>query len=78
MKIQEWSDSIAIPEGEVVFPGGVEKTMWKYEQLRAGQVYAKFMFNTREQAESFATQMSMMQPDGFFRIEPVEASAIWN
>ncbi len=78
MKIQDWTESIDVPEGGYAFPGGVEKTMWRYEQLRAGQVYAKFMFNTREQAESFATQMSKMQPDIFFRIEPVEASAVWN
>ncbi len=52
--------------------------MWKYEQLRAGRVYAQFMFNTREEAESFATQMTRVQPDLFGRIEPVEARAIWN
>ena len=79
MKTQEWTNSFAGPEGGMGFPGGgAVKTMWKYEQLRAGQVYAKFMFNTREQAESFASQMSQVQPDIFFRIEPVEASAIWN
>ena len=57
---------------------GIGDLMWKYEQLRAGSVYAKFMFNTREEAENFATQMARAQPDLFSRIEPVEARAVWN
>ncbi len=57
---------------------GVGDMMWKYEQLRAGRVYAKFMFNTREEAENFATQMTKVEPDLFSRIEPVEARAVWN
>ena len=57
---------------------GIGDLMWKYEQLRAGRVYAKFMFNTREEAESFATQMTRVEPDLFSRIEPVEARAVWN
>ena len=56
----------------------IGELMWKYEQLRAGRVYAKFMFNTREEAESFATQMTKAEPDLFGRIEPIEASAVWN
>ena len=53
-------------------------TMWKCEQLRAGQVYNKVMFNTREEAESFAAQMTKMEPDLFWHIEPVEARLVWN
>ncbi|HEX3940830.1 MAG TPA: hypothetical protein VHX11_05045 [Acidobacteriaceae bacterium] len=76
---QEWNDHIIGPEaGLSPFSEGSGKTMWKCEQLRAGNVYAKFMFNTKEQAESFASEMTRVQPDIFFRIEPVETSAIWN
>ncbi len=57
---------------------GVGDMMWKYEQLRAGRVYAKFMFNTREEAENFAMHMTKVEPDLFSRIEPVEARAVWN
>ena len=32
-------------------------TMWKCEQLRAGTVYNRVMFNTRAEAEQFAEQM---------------------
>jgi hypothetical protein len=53
--------------------GEMTETMWKYEQLRAGQIYNQVMFNTREEAESFAAQMNRVEPDLFWRIEPVEA-----
>jgi hypothetical protein len=54
------------------------ETMWKYEQWRAGKVYNQVMFNTREEAESFAAQMNKVEPDLFSRIEPVEARLWWN
>jgi hypothetical protein len=54
------------------------ETMWKFEQLRAGKIYNQVMFNTREEAESFAAQMNKVEPDLFWRIEPVEARTWWN
>ena len=53
-------------------------TMWKFEQLRAGQIYNQVMFNTREEAERFADEMHRTEPDLFCRIEPVEARTWWN
>jgi hypothetical protein len=58
--------------------GKMTETMWKYEQLRAGKVYNQVMFNTREEAESFAAQMTKVEPDLLSRIEPVEARLWWN
>jgi hypothetical protein len=58
--------------------GEMTETMWKFEQLRAGQIYNQVMFNTREEAESFAAQMNRVEPDLFWRIEPVEARLWWN
>jgi hypothetical protein len=58
--------------------GEMTETMWKYEQLRAGQIYNQVMFNTREEAESFAAQMTRVEPDLFWRIEPIEARLWWN
>lgn len=79
MKTQDWKDLPAAPAvGLDVLGERTGTTMWKYEQLRAGKVYAKFMFSTREQAESFASQMTKVEPDLFCRIEPVAASAVWN
>jgi hypothetical protein len=56
----------------------MSNTIWKYEQLRAGQIYNQVMFNTREEAENFAEQMARVEPDMFSRIEPVEARLWWN
>jgi hypothetical protein len=53
-------------------------TFWKCEQLRAGVVYNKVMFNTRAEAEDFIAQMQKMEPDLFWRMEPVEARLVWN
>jgi len=53
-------------------------TLWKCEQLRAGKVCNKVMFDTREEAESFVAQMRKVEPDLFWRMEPVEARLVWN
>jgi hypothetical protein len=43
-------------------------TLWKWEQLRAGVVYNRVMFNTQEEAEKFAAQMGRVEPDLTWRI----------
>lgn len=53
-------------------------TLWKCEQLRAGQVYNKVMFDSRQEAEDFISKMQKMEPDLFWRMEAVEAKMIWN
>lgn len=53
-------------------------TLWKCEQVRAGQVCDKIMFNTREEAERFVRQMKENAPDLFWRLEPVMAKMVWN
>jgi hypothetical protein len=53
-------------------------TLWKCEQLRAGQIYNTLMFNTREEAEKFKAHMNRMEPDMFCRIEPVPVNMVWN
>jgi hypothetical protein len=53
-------------------------TLWRCEQVRAGQIYNKVMFNTRNEAEQFVRQMSKVEPDMFWRMEPVPVAAVWN
>jgi hypothetical protein len=53
-------------------------TMWRCEQLRAGQVYNSVVFNTQEEAESFAAHMRRVEPDLPWRIEAVPAHSVWN
>jgi hypothetical protein len=54
------------------------QTVWQCEQLRAGQVYSKTVFNTKEEAEEFMAKLKRVEPDIFWRLEPVEARMIWN
>ena len=53
-------------------------TLWQCEQLRAGQVYNKLLFPSKDEAEDFMRQMRQAQPDAFFRLQAVAANAIWN
>lgn len=54
------------------------ETMWKCDQVRAGQLYNRMMFDTREEAERFMRKMQQMEPDQMFSIEAIEAKQVWN
>jgi hypothetical protein len=54
------------------------ETMWRCDQVRAGQLYNRMMFDTREEAEQFAQRMQQMEPDQMFSIEAIEARQVWN
>ena len=54
------------------------ETMWKCDQLRAGQLYNRMMFDTQDEARQFAQRMQQMEPDQIFSIEAIEASQVWN
>jgi hypothetical protein len=53
-------------------------TVWQCEQLRAGQVYSKEVFQTLAEAEEFVAKMARVAPDIFCRIEPIEVEKVWN
>jgi hypothetical protein len=53
-------------------------TMWRCDQVRAGQLYNRMMFDTKEEAERFMRRMQQMEPDQVFSIEAIEASRVWN
>lgn len=59
-------------------PIGMTNTLWKCEQLRAGQITDKAVFDTERQASEFVAQMQRVEPDIFWRIEPVDAKMVWN
>jgi hypothetical protein len=54
------------------------ETMWRYQQIRAGQVYIQTLFETKQEAQQFALQMDRFAPDMFSRIEEIEAKKVWN
>lgn len=53
-------------------------TMWRCDQLRAGQLYNRMMFDTREEAEQFMNRMRKMEPDQTISIEAIDARQVWN
>jgi hypothetical protein len=54
------------------------ETMWRCDQVRAGQLYNRMMFDTREEAEKFMNRMRQMEPDQTISIEAIEARQVWN
>jgi len=52
--------------------------VWKCEQSRAGQVTNKVVFDTEQQATHFVAQMRRVEPDLFWRVEPVDAQLVWS
>jgi hypothetical protein len=62
------------------FPGGktMNETMWRCDQVRAGQLYNRVMFDTREEAEEFMSRMRQMEPDQAISVEEIEARKVWN
>jgi hypothetical protein len=53
-------------------------TIWRCDQMRAGRLYNRMMFDTREEAERFVEKMQRLEPDQVFSVEAVEAKMIWN
>ncbi len=60
--------------------GGIamSETLWRCDQLRAGRLYNRMMFDTQAEAEHFAEKMQQMEPDQTFSIEAIAASQVWN
>ncbi len=54
------------------------ETLWKCDQLRAGRLYNRMMFDTQAEALHFAQKMQQMEPDQTFAVEAIEASQVWN
>ena len=53
------------------------ETMWRCDQVRAGQLYNRVMFNTREEAEEFMLRMRQVGPDQAISVEEIEGRS-WN
>jgi hypothetical protein len=54
------------------------ETIWRCDQVRAGQLYNRMIFDTKAEAEQFMLRMRQMEPDQMISIEAVDASQIWN
>jgi hypothetical protein len=71
-----WLDSLELNR----YIGGkaMTDTMWRCDQVRAGQLYNRVMFDTLEEAERFVRKMKQVEPDQIFSIEAIEARQVWN
>jgi hypothetical protein len=54
------------------------ETIWRCDQLRAGQLYNRMIFDTKAEAEQFMQRMQQMEPDQMISIVAIEASRVWN
>jgi hypothetical protein len=58
--------------------GQIGDVLWQCEALRAGQLYQRSLFATREEAETFARDMRVAEPDQMLSVEAIKASTVWN
>jgi hypothetical protein len=52
--------------------------LWRCDALRAGRLYQRSLFGTREEAEEFVAHMQQAEPDQMFNVEAIKASTVWN
>ncbi len=62
------------------FWGGtaMTETMWQCDQVRAGRLYNRILFDTQREAMEFVQRMRRMEPDQVFSVEAIEAKQVWN
>ncbi len=58
--------------------GQTTEMVWRCDAMRAGQLYSRTLFDTRQDAEEFARTMRQTEPDQMFHVEAMQASAVWN
>ncbi|MES2391800.1 MAG: hypothetical protein V4555_09170 [Acidobacteriota bacterium] len=56
----------------------VSDVIWQCQALRAGRLYNRSLFGSKEEAEQFATKMREVEPDQMFSVEAIRASTVWN
>jgi hypothetical protein len=52
--------------------------LWRCDALRAGRLYQRTLFGSREEAEQFVQRMQQAEPDQMFNVEAIKASTVWN
>jgi len=78
---RQWDDRVL--ESTVRWDLGMGSTpvntiLWRCDALRAGKLYNRSLFGTREEAEQFAAKMRQAEPDQMFNVEAIKASTVWN
>ena len=73
---ETWPGAVRWDLGPV--SGHVSETLWQCDALRAGKLYQRSLFGTKEEAEAFALRMRESEVDLMFNVEAIKASAVWN
>jgi hypothetical protein len=73
---QAWPGAVRWELGDASVHG--QETLWQCDALRAGQLYQRSVFGTREEAEAFVEKMRRVEPDQMFNVEAIKASTVWN
>jgi hypothetical protein len=73
---QAWPGAVRWELGDASVHG--RETLWQCDALRAGRLYQRSVFATREEAEAFVVKMQEMEPDQMFSVEAIKASTVWN
>jgi hypothetical protein len=69
----------AWPQAEWILGfGHMGDTLWQCDAIRAGRIYQRSVFSTREEAEEFVARMKQLEPDQVFNVEAIKASTVWN
>jgi hypothetical protein len=55
-----------------------QETLWRCDAMRAGRLYQRSVFASREEAEAFVERIQRIEPDQTFNVEAIKASAVWN
>ncbi len=73
---QAWPGTVRWELGDA--RGHMSDVLWQCEALRAGRLYQRSLFATREEAETFARQMREAEPDQMLSVAAIKASTVWN
>jgi hypothetical protein len=73
---QAWPGAVRWDFGEIGVH--VHETLWQCDATRAGRLYQRSLFGTREEAEAFVEKMREVEPDQMFNVEAIKASTVWN
>ena len=48
------------------------------DQMRAGQLYTRKIFDTEAEAQAFMQKMMQVEPDAIFDVKAIQAMQVWN
>lgn len=56
----------------------MNETLWMCDQMRAGRLYTRKIFDTEAEAQAFMRKMTEVEPDAIFNVEAIQAMQVWN